>query len=128
MIAALKAEIEKLKRDIDEHIDRFPELKENRHLFESIKGIGPVMSRELLYLFAKKHFKNAKQAAAYAGLIPRLRESGTFKGRTTLSKIGPARLSAAYTEASGLICQTVAPFISNKFSTKTILLSLSLSR
>ncbi|VAW94146.1 Mobile element protein [hydrothermal vent metagenome] len=94
MIAALNAEIEKLKDDIDDHIDRFPELKENRRLLESIKGIGPVMSRELVYLFAAKLFKNAKQAAAYAGLIPRLRESGTLKGKTTLSKIGPARLRA----------------------------------
>ena len=94
MIETLKAEIQRLQQDIDDHIDRFPELKRNRELLESIKGIGPVMSRELVYLFASKRFKSARQAAAYLGLIPKLKESGTLKGRTTLSKIGSARIRA----------------------------------
>ena len=70
MIETLKAEIERLQQDIDNHIDRFPELKRNRQLLQSIKGIGTVMSRELVYLFASKRFNSAKQAAAYIGLIP----------------------------------------------------------
>ena len=94
MIETLKAEIERLQQDIDNHIDRFPELKRNRQLLQSIKGIGAVMSRELVYLFASKRFKSAKQAAAYIGLIPKLRESGKLKGRTMLSKMGSARIRA----------------------------------
>ena len=94
MIETLKAEIQRLQQDIDNHIDRFPELKRNRQLLQSIKGIGTVMSRELVYLFASKRFKSAKQAAAYIGLIPKLRESGKLKGRTMLSKIGSARIRA----------------------------------
>lgn len=50
------------------------------------------MARELVYLFSAKKFVSAKQVAAYVGLIPRLNESGTFKGRTTLSKTGPSRI------------------------------------
>ena len=94
MIDRLKAEIETLKQDIDDHIDQYPDLKTNRALLESIKGIGSVMSRELVYLFAAKNFKTAKQVAAYCGLIPRLNESGNFKGRTTLSKKGPSKIRA----------------------------------
>lgn len=94
MIATLEVEIKRLQQDIDDHIDRFPELKKNRQLLESIKGIGPVMSRELVYLFAAKMFNNARQVAAYVGLIPKLRESGKFKGRTMLSKKGSARIRA----------------------------------
>lgn len=94
MIATLEAEIKRLQQDIDNHIDHFPELKRNRQLLESIKGIGPVMSRELVYLFAAKQFKSARQMAAYLGLIPKLRESGKFKGRTMLSKTGSARIRA----------------------------------
>lgn len=94
MIAALEAEIEKLTQNIDDHIDHHPQLKKNRQLLESIKGIGKVMSRELTYLFAAKQFKTAKQVAAYMGLIPKLRESGKFKGYTALSKTGPSRLRA----------------------------------
>ena len=52
------------------------------------------MSRELVYLFSAKQFDNAKQAAAFMGLIPRLNESGNLKGRTTLSKVGPSRIRA----------------------------------
>ncbi|EGG92796.1 Il-IS_3, transposase [gamma proteobacterium IMCC1989] len=48
----------------------------------------------MVYLFAAKSFVNAKQVAAYLGLIPRLNESGVFKGRTTLSKSGPSRVRA----------------------------------
>ncbi len=94
MIATLKAEIQRLQQDIDDHIDRFPELKRNRELLQSIKGIGPVMSRELVYLFASKRFKSAREAAAYLGLIPKLKESGKRQGHTTLSKVGSARIRA----------------------------------
>ena len=94
MIATLEAEIKRLQKDIDNHIDGYPELKRNRELLESIKGIGPVMSRELVYLFAAKQFNSAKQLAAYLGLIPKLRESGKLKGRTMLSKVGSARIRA----------------------------------
>jgi len=94
MIQTLEAEINDLKQDIDNHIDQYPELKRNRQLLESIKGIGPVMSRELVFLFASKSFKNAKQVSAYIGLVPKLKESGKFKGRTLLSKTGDARIRA----------------------------------
>jgi transposase len=67
-------------------------MKKNHDLLMSVIGIGKVMSRELVYLFSAKNFSTAKQAAAYVGLIPKLNESGSFKGRTTLSKIGPSRI------------------------------------
>lgn len=92
MIGALEAEIKRLQRDIDDQINQYPELKRNRELLESIKGIGPVMSRELVCLFASKTFTSAKQVAAYIGVIPRIRESGTLKGRTMMSKVGNARI------------------------------------
>jgi len=33
-------------------------------------------------------FTNAKQAAAFAGLAPKLQETGKWKGKITLSKTG----------------------------------------
>ena len=42
------------------------------------------------------HFSNARQVAAFAGLVPRLRESGTsVRGRSRLSKVGSSRLRKA---------------------------------
>jgi len=63
------------------------------------------MARELVYLFAAKHFKTAKQVAAYVGLIPKLKESGKLKGHTTLSKTGPSRLRAKLYMAAVSACQ-----------------------
>lgn len=94
MIDALKEEIKQLQKTIDDHIDNHPQMKRNRELLKSIKGIGDVMSREMVYLFASKQFNSAKQLAAYLGVIPMLKESGTLKGRTMMSKCGPARIRA----------------------------------
>ncbi len=105
MILVIENEIVGLKQEIDDHIERHPILKNNRQLLKSIKGIGDVMARELVYLFAAKHFKTAKQVAAYVGLIPKLKESGKFKGHTTLSKKGPSRLRAKLYMAAVSACQ-----------------------
>ncbi|WP_370661009.1 transposase [Psychrosphaera algicola] len=48
----------------------------------------------MYFYFSAKKSTTAKQVAAYVGLIPRLNESRTFKGRTTLSKTGPSRIRA----------------------------------
>lgn len=110
MIKVLEDEIKNLENDIDDHIDHHGYLKKNRELLTSIKGIGPVLSRELVYLFAAKRFKNAKQAAAYLGLIPKQHESGKLKGRTTISKVGPSRLRAKL-YMSAVVASTYNPDI-----------------
>ena len=94
MLATFAREINALEQEIDDHIDRHPKLRTNRKLLNSIKGVGPVISREITSLFATRSFDNAKQVAAYLGLIPTLNESGNMKGHTRLSKVGPARIRA----------------------------------
>lgn len=94
MIEVLEEEIAKLTADIDDHIDRHPQMKDKRQLLESIRGVGPVLSREMVYLLSAKSFTKARQVAAYVGLIPKRQESGKWKGRSCLSKVGPSRLRA----------------------------------
>ncbi len=94
MITVLESEIKALKAAIDDHIDQHPVLCKNKQLLLTIKGGGDVVARERVYLFAAKSFAHAKQVAAYLGLIPRLNESGVFKGRTTLSRLEPSRVRA----------------------------------
>jgi transposase len=94
MIAQLKQEIVRVKRQIDDHIDRHPGLKKDRELLETIPAIGPVLSRELLTLLRSRSFCNAGQAAAFVGLVPKLQESGQWKGRSQLSKKGSGQLRA----------------------------------
>lgn len=92
MIHILDGEIKDIEREIDVIISVCPVMNKNHELLMSVVGIEKVMSRELVYLFSAKNFSTAKQVAAFVGLIPRLNESGSFKGRTTLSKIGPYRI------------------------------------
>ena len=92
MILTLQTEIKALQGVIDNLIDSNSVMKENHRLLLTIVGIGPVMAREITCLFSTKTFSNAKQVAAYVGLIPKLNESGIFKGRTSLSKSGPSRI------------------------------------
>lgn len=89
MIEQLSAEKKRLEKEIDDHIDRHPQLKKNRELLESIPSIGPVLSRTLLSVIHARKFESASQLASYLGLIPRKQESGVWKGRSRLSKNGP---------------------------------------
>lgn len=94
LIKQLEAEKKRLEKDIDDHIDRHPQLKKDRALMETIPGVGKVISRTMLSVLHSRNFKEAGQLAAYIGLIPRLQESGQWKGRTRLSKQGSPKIRA----------------------------------
>lgn len=94
MVGKLQKESKRVEQQIDDHIDQNPDLKHDRELLDSIPGVGSVVSREMLAMLRSRHFVRASQAAAFIGLVPKLKESGTFKGRTTLSKNGSSRLRA----------------------------------
>ena len=93
-IGYLTQQIEKTRRQIKDHIDGNPDLKEQADLLQSIPGIGATTTALLLAELGDiSHFSNARQVAAFAGLVPRIRESGTsVRGRSRLSKVGSSRL------------------------------------
>ena len=93
----LDAEIRKLQDDIDDHIDRHPGLKNDAALIASIPGLGmTTVARILGHLGDIRRFKNAKAFAAFLGVTPKQRTSGTsLKGRTMLCKTGSTSLRAA---------------------------------
>jgi transposase len=95
VLAKLEAEIKAVKALIKRHIDTHPDLRQQRDLLVSIPGIGQSTAAVLLSDLLHKPFTRARQAAAFAGLAPRIRESGTMRGRPMLSKIGPSRLRHA---------------------------------
>ncbi|MBV9469790.1 MAG: IS110 family transposase, partial [Abitibacteriaceae bacterium] len=78
-------------------LEQHPDLKNKAQLLESIPGIGAATAALLLAeLGDMKQFSNARQVAAFAGLVPRLHESGTsVRGRSRLSKVGSSRLRKA---------------------------------
>lgn len=95
-ITWLSSEIEKLEAEIDDHIDRHPGLKQDAELLTTIPGIGATTVAKILgHLGDIRRFDSAKAFAAFLGVTPRQRNSGTQKGRTTISRKGSTSLRAA---------------------------------
>lgn len=96
LVAQLEAEIKRIEQQINDHVERHPELKQQCQLLESIPGIG---KRTAIKLLAEIEdlagYKSARQVAAYAGLTPKNNRSGTMRGPTRLSKTGNARVRKA---------------------------------
>jgi transposase len=96
VIALLKAELADLDRQIRDHLDQHPSLREQRDLLRTIPGIGPgTVARLLAECRAITAFPTARAYAAFAGVVPRERQSGQRRPRARLSKLGNARLRYA---------------------------------
>jgi len=93
----LKTEIKRAEALISEHIATHPGLKQQHALLVSIPGIGEATAAKLLAEVVHiKNYASARQVAAYAGLVPRERQSGSsVRGRARLSKVGSSRLRHA---------------------------------
>lgn len=93
--AFLRKQLAKLQEDIDHHIDRHPNLKDDMELLTSIPAVGRQTGSNLLAIIHTHHFNSAEQLAAYLGLVPVERQSGSsVLGRVRLSKAGPPRIRA----------------------------------
>ncbi|MDO5654452.1 MAG: transposase [Brachymonas sp.] len=94
-IVFLQQQLDKLDREIHDHIDRHPDLKEDCSLLQSIPAVGERIGTLMTGLFRAKALDRAEQVAAYLGLTPIERQSGTsVLGRSRLSKAGPAKVRA----------------------------------
>jgi transposase len=96
-IAFLDDQIEAVKHDIDDHIDQHPDLKKQRDLIASIKGVGALTAAKLLAEIRNiADFHSPQQLVAFAGLNPRQHRSGSsIRGKTRISKVGCAAIRAA---------------------------------
>lgn len=89
----LEEQLERLQREIDQHIDNDPDLREKRELLLSIPAVGERVAQNMTALLASRSFHGAEQLAAYLGLVPVDWQSGSsIKGRPRMSKAGPAHL------------------------------------
>lgn len=106
-IAWLNGEISKLKDDVDDHIDRHPGLKHDADLMTSIPGVGSATAvRVLGQVGDLRRFESAKAFAAFLGVTPKQRISGTsIKGRTMISRTGNTKLRAALYMPSLVACR-----------------------
>lgn len=97
VLAYLSEQIKKTEALIRDHINRHPGLKQQSELLDSIPGIGETTAAVLLAEVPDtSQYRSARQVAAFAGLVPRERQSGSsVRGRVRLSKIGNPRLRKA---------------------------------
>ena len=92
LVRSLTGQIEKLDAALQATLAGDHELQAQAELLRSIPAVGPVLCAGLLAELPAD-LRDARAATAYAGLNPRQRESGSsVRGRTSLSKLGNARL------------------------------------
>jgi transposase len=91
-MAWLQDSIKKLERQIDDHIDRHPDLRGDAQLITSIPGLGKTTAAKVMaYLGDVRRFDNGKALAAFVGVTPKQKQSGSsVKGRTSISRTGHA--------------------------------------
>lgn len=93
-MAWLDKDITALTKQIRDHIDGDPDLKQKHDLLDSIPGVGERTIAAILAFGADpNHFANARQCVAFAGLNPRQHQSGSsVNGKPRMSKVGHALL------------------------------------
>lgn len=119
-VSWLDEQIKRLEKDIDDHIDRHPDLKRDADLITSIPGLGRATAAKVLgHIGDVRRFSSAKALAAFVGVTPRQRSSGTsVRGRTTMSRIGNTSLRAAL-YMPGLVARRHNPIL-NAFAERLI--------
>jgi transposase len=96
-LTLLDQQIAELTSQIDAQVERHPELKRQRELMASVKGIGKHTATVLLAEYGDlRQFGRARQVVAFAGLNPCEYRSGTsVRKQTRLSKLGNAAIRKA---------------------------------
>jgi len=96
-IGYLNEQITRTQSLIKDHIDLNPTLRHRRDLLTSIPGIGDTTAAKMLAEIVDiTHYQSARQVAAFAGLVPKHRESGSsVRGKPRMCKVGAARLRKA---------------------------------
>lgn len=97
VIRTIEKQIDGLKKQIDAHAQSCSKLARRRDLLETIPGVGKFTATLVLAELGEvSRFKSARQAAAYAGLVPSHHRSGSsVHRRSRLSKVGSSRLRKA---------------------------------
>ncbi len=93
----LNAEVKAIKKQIRDHIDDDPDMKNKQELLDTVPGLGErTIATLLAFSMHPGRFANARQAAAFAGLDPRIHESGSsVRGRPRMSKVGHSSIRKA---------------------------------
>jgi len=81
VVQALKKQLEDLEVQIQDLIEKTPELKQKQDLLQSVPGVGPVLSATLVSQVPELGKCDRKEIAALAGLAPFNHDSGKKHGK-----------------------------------------------
>lgn len=95
----LTAQIERVDKDLTKAIEASAVWRAKDELLQSIKGIGPAVSKTLLGELPELGKLTRQQIAALAGLAPRNRDSGQFRGKRSIGGGRAVVRSALYMAA-----------------------------
>ena len=96
-IAFLKMQTASLQKNIDAHIARHETLQQDMSLLTSIPAIGNRVGAAMLALLHRYSFDSADQVAAYIGVVPVMRQSGTsLAAKSKMSQQGPKQLRSLF--------------------------------
>lgn len=94
-LAHLDAEIKQVEKEIEDIIRSDQELNENYELSISVKGIGPVITTDLIIKTGNfTTINTARKASSYAGVCPFPNESGKIVGKRKTSPFADRKLKA----------------------------------
>ena len=85
VLAVLKAQLEEIDHDIDIAVRGTPAWREAEDLLISVPGIGHKIARTLLAEMPELGRLDRRQIAALTGVAPFNRDSGTLRGRRTIT-------------------------------------------
>ena len=93
----LNKEIKEVEKLISNHIKQYNDLEDQSKLLASIPGIGEKTIGVILAFLSIENFDSAKQVAAFVGLNPKPKQSGSsVRGVGKISKTGDADLRKAF--------------------------------
>jgi len=77
----LRRRLEQLERDLDDQIRQSPLWQDRDRLYQSVPGIGPIVSRAVIAHLPELGTLPGKKAVALVGVAPYNRDSGRLRGK-----------------------------------------------
>ena len=84
LLKALEKELASLNTDIDDAVRGSPAWREKDNLLSSVPGVGPVISNTLIAELPELGQLGRREIAALAGLAPFTRQSGKWRGKSSI--------------------------------------------
>ena len=98
VVRSLRAELKRLEDEIDRHVDHHPDLRMHIDRLDEIPGFGALTAMKVIAeTNAFTVCDNQAEIVAFAGLNPRLYQSGSIARRGRISKLATRRCARRFT-------------------------------